>query len=201
MAKKYTNFLRILLAAGCGVFFACMVAQEGVCAMKHAVMIIAEENFRDEELFQTKAALEEKGITVKIASTTLNPVRGMLGAQATPELLVKDITLTDFDAVIFVGGSGADQYWDDHLAHTIAQTAMRENRVVAAICIAPVTLARAGVLKDIRATVYPSEKEELVLHGATYSGAEVEVDGNCITASGPAAAQGFGEAIARALEK
>jgi len=70
---------------------------------------------------------------------------------------------------------------------------------VAAICISPVTLARAGILKNRRATVFPTEAEELKKEGAIYTGAPVEEDGRIITASGPEAAGEFGERIASVL--
>jgi protease I len=177
-------------------------AQEGeVRDMKKVVMIIASGNFRDEELLDTKRVLERNGIEVKVASGTLRSVEGMLGAKVRPDILVADINTKDFDAIVFVGGSGASEYWDDPLAHKLAQSAISENKIVAAICIAPVTLARAGVLKGKRATVFSSEIAELKASGANYTGKPVEKDGNIITADGPSAARAFAEEIVRALSK
>ena len=167
--------------------------------MKKVAMIIAQDNFRDEELFGPKEILEQNGIEVLIASTSLNPVKGVLGKKAQPDILVKDIDIKDFAALIFVGGSGAAQYWDDPLAHKLIKDALALERVVAAICIAPVTLAKAGILKGRRATVFASEAAQLKANGANYTGSGVEKDGKIITASGPAAAKDFGEEILKAL--
>lgn len=169
--------------------------------MKKAVMIIAQDNFRDEELVQPKEILEHSGIDVLIASTTLNHVKGMLGAEVKPDILVRDVNVRDFDAVVFVGGIGASQYWDDPVAHKLAQDALNAGKVVGAICIAPVTLAKAGILKARRATVWPSEAEQLKAAGVKYTGRPVERDGNIITASGPNAAFEFAEELARALNR
>ncbi|MFH0913307.1 MAG: DJ-1/PfpI family protein [Candidatus Omnitrophota bacterium] len=174
--------------------------QEGAVNMKKAVMIIPESDFRDEELKEPKDILERNNIEVKIASTTLNEVTGMLGAQVTPDIIITDIKIQDFDAIIFVGGGGSSQYWDDPLAHKLAQDAVSANKIVAAICIAPVTLARAGVLKGKRATVFSSEAKELKSEGANYTGRAVERDGNIITASGPTAARKFAEELVNALK-
>lgn len=173
--------------------------QEGVVAMKKVVMIIAPDGFRDEELAQPKEVLERSGIQVKVASTSLKEAKGTLGAKVKPDILVSDISVKDFDAIIFVGGIGASQYWDDPLAHQLAEDAFNLNRVVAAICIAPVTLAKAGILKGKRATVWSSEAGQLKAEGANYTGRAVEKDGNIITASGPAAAREFAEEISKAL--
>lgn len=168
--------------------------------MKRAVMIIAPENFRDEELFEPKEILEKCGVEVKVASASLDVAVGKLGAGVKPDMLIKDIRARDFDAVIFVGGIGSKIYFDDQRAHSLVKEALKANRVVAAICIAPLILARSGVLKDKRATVFSSEEKEIKGLGAKYSGRPVEKDGNIITAAGPFAATEFGKEIAKALE-
>ncbi|MEW6170491.1 MAG: DJ-1/PfpI family protein [Candidatus Omnitrophota bacterium] len=167
--------------------------------MEKVVMIIADNNFRDEELLDTKAILEKNDIKVIIASTTQDDVYGMLGAKVKPDILLKDIKAQDFDAVIFVGGSGAEQYWNDPVALNLAKEACELKKIVAAICIAPVILANAGILKDKKATVWPSEKEKLKDKDVFYSGKTVEIDENIITADGPQSAREFAEAISKAL--
>lgn len=67
---------------------------------------------------------------------------------------------------------------------------------MSAICLAPVTLANAGLLEGKRATVYPSAKSFLKWKGATYTGNPVEVDGNIVTANGPEVAEEFAQAVA-----
>ena len=169
--------------------------------MKKVVMIIAQSGFRDEELLEPKEVLESKGVEVKIASTTQGYAQGVMGARVKADLLVGDIEAKNFDAVVFIGGAGASQYWDDPVAHRLAKDALAANRVLAAICIAPVTLAKAGMLKGRRATVWSSEAGQLKAAGANYTGKPVERDGNIITAAGPFAAREFGEEIARAISE
>ncbi|RLE06522.1 DJ-1 family protein [Candidatus Aerophobetes bacterium] len=166
---------------------------------KKAVMIIAERNFRDEELLKPKEILEKRGVKVTVASTSLNVAKGMLGARVKPDILVKEIKVDDYDAIIFVGGSGASQYWNDPLAHNIAKETVKKNKILCAICIAPVTLANAGVLSGKKATVWPSEKGKLEAKGASYTGNPVQVEGKIITAEGPQAAEEFGRSIVEAL--
>lgn len=164
-----------------------------------AVMIIAEKNFRDEELQKPKEILEKYGAKMIIASSKIDVVIGMLGMNVKPDILISEIKVEEYDAIIFVGGSGASQYWNDPIAHSIAKEAIKKDKILCAICIAPVTLANAGVLNGKKATVWPSEAERIKNMGAIYTGANVEIDGKIITANGPAAAEEFGEAIAKAL--
>jgi len=175
--------------------------EEGISMKKKAVMIIPAQGYRDEELAQPKAILEAAGIEVKVASTTFEEVKGMLGGKVKPDILISDISVANFDAIIFVGGMGAEQYWNDPLAHQLARSAFGDNKIVAAICIAPVTLANAGILSGKRAAVSPSEGKLLIAKGAKYTGRPLEVDGNVITAAGPAAATDFGDEIVKALRR
>jgi protease I len=167
---------------------------------KKALMIIAERNFRDEELLEPKKILEDREIKVTIASTSLQDSRGMLGATVKPDILLSSVKVQDYDVIIFVGGSGASQYWNDSLAHSIAKEAMQKDKILCAICIAPVTLANAGVLSGKKATVFSSEISKLETKGATYTGKPVQVEGKIITGEGPQSAEQFGEAIVKVLE-
>ena len=166
---------------------------------KTVVMIVARENFRDEELFEPKRILEEAGARVSVASSSLEPAAGALGGRVEPDLLVTDIDPAEYDAFVFVGGRGAAEYWQDPKAHDIAQQAAQQQRIVAAICIAPVTLANAGLLDGKNATVWQSEAGRLTAKGAVYTGRAVEVDGRIITADGPESAEQFGRALVKAL--
>ncbi len=165
------------------------------------LLVIAPENFRDEELLHTKAELERAGAKTTIASTKTGEARGMLGARVMPNLMLDQVKVDDYDAVIFVGGSGSAVYFNDKRAISIAKEASDKGKIVCAICIAPVILANAGVLKGKRATVWPDKCIQMIeSKGATYTGKPVEVDGNVITAPGPEAAREFGRAIAKALK-
>ncbi|MBC7348303.1 MAG: DJ-1/PfpI family protein, partial [Clostridia bacterium] len=77
--------------------------------------------------------------------------------------------------------------------------AAEQGKVLGAICLAPVTLANAGVLAGRKATVFSPEAKRLEAAGAKYTGAGVEIDGRIVTASGPENAKDFGEAIAALL--
>lgn len=70
------------------------------------VMIIAHENFRDEELLETREELLDAGASVTVASSSRTPATGMLGARVTPDKTLQEIRVDDYDAVIFVGGTG-----------------------------------------------------------------------------------------------
>lgn len=164
-----------------------------------AVMVIAGSNFRDEELLVPQNMLRTNRVEVVLASSSLSPAKGMLGSVVRPDMLLKDVRVEEFAAVIFVGGSGAEEFWNDPTAHLIAAQAVSQGKIVGAICIAPVILANAGVLKGKKAAAWPGVAQQLKEAGVNYSGAGVEADGNIITAAGPEHAAAFAEALVTAL--
>lgn len=168
--------------------------------MPKVLMIIAQVNFRDEELLETRKVLEAKGVKVKVAAPKLEKAFGKLGAEVMPDLSLEQIDLNDFDAIVFVGGPGAADYFEDRVVQQLAKDAFENKKVVAAICIAPSILANAGLLNGIKATAFPSEESNLRLNGAEYTGNVVEASGRIITGRGPEAAIEFGQRIAEALK-
>jgi protease I len=173
----------------------------GALTGKKVLLLIASQNFRDEEYAEPRKALEAAGATVTVASSKLGTARGMLGGAAKADILLRDAKADDYDAVVFIGGSGASEYWDDKAAHALARSAADAGKLVGAICIAPVTLARAGLLKGKRAAVYPSCEGDLRACGAALGKGPVERDGKLITAVGPQAAGAFAKALVEALSK
>lgn len=166
---------------------------------KKVLMIIAQKNFRDEELAEPRAVLEAAGAQVTVGAASLRESVGMLGAQVKPDVALSEVKAADYDAVIFVGGGGATQYWQDPTAHRLAREAQEAGEVLGAICLAPGTLAGAGLLEGKKATAYASAKDACIKGGARWTGSHVEVDGRIITADGPQSARKFGEAIRDAL--
>lgn len=169
-------------------------------AMKIA-MIIAKNNFRDEEYLYPKEIFVKSGFEVDTFSSSKGVAKGMLGATVEVNKTIEELKVENYDAVIFVGGFGASEYFENKLAHKIAQETVKQNKVLAAICIAPVTLAKADVLKGKNATVFYSESAQLKSCGANYTGKDVEVDGKIVTGAGPHAAKLFGEKIKELLLK
>jgi len=166
---------------------------------KKAALIIARQNFRDEELFETKRVLEAVGVQTVIASTTLGAVRGMLSGIAEARILIDQLRVDDYDAIVFIGGVGAAEYFNNPIALNLVHEAAHRGKVLAAISTAPTILAQAGVIRGYRATSLLTERDRLVQAGAIYTGTPVERDRLIITASGPMASVQFGRLIADAL--
>ncbi len=168
---------------------------------KTVLMVIAPSDFRDEELFAPKEFLEENGATVVIASDKRGTAKGMLGGVASVDLPVSGITIGDYDAIVFVGGSGVESHklYEDGAYLKLAADADGAEKIIGAICLGPMIPAGAGLLSKKNATVFSSGVSYVTDHGANYTGNAVAVDGRIVTAEGPHAAEEFARAIAEAI--
>jgi len=166
---------------------------------KKILMVIAKSRFRDEEYLGPRKVLENEDASITVASSSRDIATGMLGAKVKPDVLLDDVKEADYDGIVFVGGGGAAEYFDSPVAHKLAQSFFSRGKLTAAICIAPATLANAGLLKGKKATSFPSSLPILKAKGAVLSKENVVVDGTIVTAVGPEAAKGFGEKLVEVL--
>ena len=171
---------------------------------KKAVIIVAGRDFKDEEYFATRQGLENAGIQVQVASDAEDRAFGVDGAEIGVDLALAKLEVSDFDAVVFIGGPGAPKHLDNETSHKIAQEALKEGKVLGAICISPTILAKAGVLRGKKATVWSSAMYKksidiLQENGAFYQQGPVVRDGLVLTANGPAAAREFGKTLAQMI--
>lgn len=175
-------------------------------SIKKAVFIIAFEDFRDQEYFVPKEILERGGIEVKTASTKRGLAIGADGGEVEVDLSLDELEISDFDAIIFIGGPGCLEELDNESSYKLAKEAVLQSKMLAAICISPLILAKAGVLKGKLATVWTSTLDRspvkvLKEYGAEFIDEAVVRDGNIITANGPAAAEEFGKKILENLRR
>lgn len=166
------------------------------------LIAISPEKFRDEELAEPVAALTKAGIGFDIASTRRGTCTGMLGAKATAALSFEEVDPKPYDGLIIVGGNGTPAHlWDDDLLQILVRMFAEKRKVVGAICLAPVVLARAGILKGRKATYSenPTAFREMKGGGAVLVNQPVVVDSRIVTGNGPAASKAFAEAFVKAL--
>lgn len=168
--------------------------------MANILFVVPPKRFRDEELFVTREGLQKKGHTTIIASTVTGEIFGSRGGKTQSQLTLHDVKTKDYDAVVFVGGGGTTLLFENKEAHQIAKKMHSEGKVVAAICLAPVILANAGVLHGVTATVAGTKAKILEEKGATYAGPGVFTDKNIVTANGPKSSSLFADAINTVLE-
>lgn len=171
--------------------------QKSVPAGKTILMVIAQEDFKDEEYFVPKSRFESAGFAVKTVSGNMGMATSV-GGQEAEVLGVEGEDGTQYEAVVFVGGPGITAYYTDTEFQLIAKQAFEAGKIIGAICLAPNILANAWILNGREATVF-GNSAQLVSHGAKYTGERITIDGNIVTAIGPEAAPQFADAIVALL--
>lgn len=167
---------------------------------KKVLVVVAAANFQDDEFAGPYNLLPKLGATIKVACSRKDKAIGKYGRQITPDFALADCKSGDYDAIVFIGGPGASEYFTNPAALALARDAAAGGKVLGAICIAPGILANAGVLKGKKATVFPSAEDMLIRGGAALAGKDVVVDGKIVTAAGPQVAREFAEELAKLLQ-
>jgi len=174
--------------------------------MKKVLLVVSGEDFRDEEYFETKEVLEDEGFYVETASNVPDTAFGSEGGEARIDAEIKDIDVSGFEGIFLIGGQGALKYLDNDDVYQVFEQADESKIFFGAICISPVILARAGLLKNRRATVWTSPLDKSTIkilekNGAIFVNQPVVQDDRIITANGPRSAKDFGKKIVEALSQ
>ncbi|MCL2863137.1 MAG: DJ-1/PfpI family protein [Methanimicrococcus sp.] len=167
------------------------------------LMIVAPELFRDEEFFHPREVFEKNGYNVVVGSTRLGKAAGAKGGSVDVDVIIDKQSADDFDAIVISGGKGSKAFlWDNTALHRLLNDAFAKGKIVSAICISPVILAKAGLLKGKNSTVFdaPDAVEEMKKSGTKLKAEHVVRDGSIITGDGPEYSYDFGEEIIRALK-
>lgn len=166
---------------------------------KKVAIILPPRDFQDEEYDLTRKVLEFKGVGVKVACTHLGEVRGMKGMTAKVDVLLDDIKTYDYEAFVFIGGTGAREYFEDEKVLKLARDV--DHKILGATSNATVILANAGAIKDKKVTSHYSVAGLLRAKGVTYTGQPLQVDEKMVTADSPRMAEQFGNALIQLLRE
>lgn len=138
---------------------------------------------------------------IDVTSVSINETRlvtGAHGIEVFADKTIADITPNDIDAVILPGGlPGADNLRYNPAVQAFIDVAVKEEKLVCAICAAPRILGEKGLLKGKKAICYPGFEQYLT--GAEIVDTGCVRDGNIITSKGMGKAVDFSCAIIEAL--
>lgn len=150
------------------------------------ILILIYEGFAEFEMSLLGfIAVEEKNSIVTAAPDDTMQVTGAGGLKVCADLGISRVRAEKYDALIIPGGLPEPIIDRDEVSGLIREF-HESGRLVAAICIAPVHLARAGILAGRAYTTSLSENYRNLFDWSRKSDRPVVVDGNIITARGNA---------------
>ncbi len=152
------------------------------------------EGFEETEAIGSLDVIRRAGIEIKTVGVTGETVAGSHGIEIKADIMPEMIELDNIDGVILPGGMpGTTNLFENSGVIETVRYCFEREKVVAAICAAPLIPGRLGMLRGKRATCYPGFEKEL--EGAVYVDAPAVRDANMITGKGAGASMRFGAEI------
>jgi 4-methyl-5(b-hydroxyethyl)-thiazole monophosphate biosynthesis len=139
-------------------------------------------------------------------STRLIAIEKQLAVTGAHQLtIVADLNMDDVDQhaqmlVLPGGGPGTQAMLANTQLHARLQQHQAAGKPIAAICAAPMVLAKANLLKGLNAICYPGCEGALQEAGAKIMQQDVVVDGLITTSRGPATAAAFAFELVRQIK-
>lgn len=163
------------------------------------VLILYADGFEDVEALATRDVLVRAKIDVM--DVKINESEQLVTSSHKVSISgfksIKNINADEFNAIILPGGSrGVNNLLNSNEVIELVKEFHNKNKLVCAICAAPMVLNKAGLLKEKRFTCYPGCEKGLE---GIYTGEEVVVLDRLITARSMLYSIPFGLAIIEKL--
>ncbi len=163
------------------------------------IALLATNGFEDDELTKPLQAVEDAGASVVLISDTTDDIKGKNGYTITPDILVSQAAVSDFDGLLLPGGvENPDHLRTNDDAVRFIREFFENHKPVAAICHAPWLLIEAGVVEGRTLTSWPSLRTDLENAGALWVDKEVVTDQGLVTSRNPGDIPAFS---AKAIEE
>lgn len=146
------------------------------------ILLPLAEGFEEIEASTVLDVLRRAGMNVVTAGMPGSRVRGARGMEVTADMRLDQIDPSRFDALVLVGGNpGCINLGRSQKIMGMIVKFNLDKKLIGAICAAPSILAKAGILEDRAATIYPGMEREI----PRPKGKRVVQDENIITSQGP----------------
>lgn len=166
--------------------------------MKKKIAVLLADGFEETEAIVPSDVLVRLGCTVIHAGIRDRIVTGSHGFRIETACLLKDLNADELDAVFLPGGlPGATNLRDDASVIELIRKLRSADKIVSAICAAPIVLDRADIVGTRKVTGYPGS-ESMAEH-LSYTGNRAESDSGIVTGKGPGASFDFAFALAETL--
>jgi putative intracellular protease/amidase len=171
------------------------------------LLVIPQNRFCDMQLAELKSCFDEVFLKTIILSRSGNEAVGEENTRVIPDGILVDwdkkfLQKKNYDAVIVVGGKGAkNSIWNDPILPQILTDHFRAGKIVGALGLSVVSLARSGLLarRDASAPNHDTCIRELEEAGAFVVEDPLTSTDNIVTAGNNSSGKLFGKEILRLL--
>ena len=150
-------------------------------------LVMLTDGFDEIEATSIVTVLRRAGLEVVTAGTTGNIVIGSKGMRMHADSRLIDTDVNAYHGIILPGGPGTDNLMKNQTIIRTLQDFNRQGKFIGTIGMASLVLAKNGLLKDRKATVYPGYERHLDKPRDN----AVVVDANIMTSQGPGTAIAF----------
>lgn len=165
--------------------------------MKSVVLFLAN-GFEEIEALTVVDTLRRANIKCDMCAIGEIKVTGAHGIAVEADLTIENLNSETYDCLVLPGGMpGTIGLKENSRIIELVKSFYSEDKLVAAICAAPIVLNEAGIIKGKKLTSYPGVKEQLI--GCEYKEDITVMDGNLITSRGPATSMEFSFRIVEKL--
>jgi len=166
--------------------------------MGKKIVVPLAKGFEELEAVAVIDVMRRAGLEVVIAGVDGEYVEGAHGIVLQSDVKIESVVADDFDMIVLPGGlDGTEILAKDTRVQNLIKAMGEKNKMMGAICAAPVALHKAGVLEG-RYTCYPSIEEQIGVENYV-ADEKVVIHSNVITSRGPGTAICFGLAIVKEL--
>ena len=168
-------------------------------AAKKRVLVPLAEGFEEIEAITIVDVLRRAGVEVVTASLKPGIVRGAHAIDVAADAELARLDVDSFDMLVLPGGMpGTTNLMEDERVLEAVKRLDSKHKPVAAICAAPMVLARAGVISKVAVTSYPSVRGNLG-DAIVRDSPRVITSGRITTSQGPGTALEFALELVAAL--
>ena len=166
--------------------------------MAKKIVVPIAAGFEEIEAVAVIDVCRRAGIEVIVAGVDGDIIKGANNIVLKTDCSIDDVNADDLDMIVLPGGlGGTNVLSSNQTVQNLLKKMKVDEKLIGAICAAPIALNKAGVLNQ-KYTCYPSVEDQIRIDGYTKS-EKVVIDGKVMTSRGPGTSICFGLEIVKAL--
>lgn len=135
------------------------MSDESINKWNQVLFFLPPKNFNDDEFERVKTNLEDLGYYIKIVSSWKKNIEGQHGLKVKPDYSLLELDPASFSALILIGGTEHEKYFDHALVKSLVQTFNFSKKVIACMSEGCSLVAASGILKNRKACAVPEAED------------------------------------------